>query len=320
MSHTAWALFVVSYLATACNESFDPYQGTASELTAFGYIVAHADTQWIRVVPGRKTLDRPDDYSNSGIELRLSNGQRTVAFRDSVVSIGDSIRALVFYTTEPFEPNTSWKMEVSGPGYSTVTASISIPRELAKTDMLVDEPYLFGGEHMQTYFFEKLSEYFIIEHYYLISYHAEGPFTPVYYRLSGTDYLVESTRGLHVTINHTKDRWQLLRTNGFDPTQPYYLKEGGVRVIFASDDWVPPNGAWDAQTAILPGVFSNTSNGLGFVGGVSLNTAVWHPRDPLETEAIKWCMASIVLQPIPCCSYRTDQRGCANPNPTPFVP
>ncbi len=148
-----WMLLAFGSSLGACTTSFDPYEDTKSELTAFGYIVARADTQWIRVVPGRKTLERPDDYAGLDIRLQMSNASKTIAFQDSVVSIGDSIRALVFYSTELFEPNTTWHMELSGPGYNTVTASVSIPRELAKEDMLVDEPYLFGLEYQQTYFF-----------------------------------------------------------------------------------------------------------------------------------------------------------------------
>ncbi len=75
----------------------------------------------MRVVPGRKHLQRPGNYEGHGLSMSI-RGEREIAFRDTLLVTRDEEPALLFYTTEKIGPLTQWDLSIDGPGYEEVTA------------------------------------------------------------------------------------------------------------------------------------------------------------------------------------------------------
>jgi hypothetical protein len=279
-------LFLIS-----CEAEFDPFENTQSELSAFGYLEAKADTQWVRVIPGRKTLARPSSYEGHDVRLSMSNGSVVAEFQDTILTASDGYPSLSFYSTQNVDPKSTWNFTLSAPGYNDVSGQVTVPDMLEPSQMLTDAPYLYDeGDYRQVYYFDKVSEFFYAEFYYTLRRTLFEDYRTIYYPLSTDREIVVTDRGLFVTIFHSKDRNKILEHNGMDPLGPYYLDVAGVRVIFADANWVPQGGVFDPEVLIRPGIFSNLSNGLGFIGGASVNTNRWFPVEQHIVNTFGFCL------------------------------
>jgi len=281
-------LFLIS-----CESEFDPFVNTQSELSAFGYLEAKADTQWIRVIPGRKTLARPSSYEGHNIRLSMSNGSVVAEFQDTILTASNGYPSLSFYSTQNVDPKSTWNFALTAPGYNDVSGQVIVPDMLDPSQMLNDAPYLYDtGDYRQVYYFDKVSQFFFAEFYYTLrrSRTVNEEYRTIYYPLSTEREILVTDRGLFVTIFHSQDRNKILEYNGVDPLQIYDLYDAGVRVIFADANWVPVGGVFDPEVLIRPGVFSNLSNGLGFIGGITINDNRWLPVEQLIVNTFGFCI------------------------------
>jgi len=262
---------------SSCETEFEPFIGTHTELSAYGYLEANADTQWIRVVPGRQQLKRPPSYHNHGHTLTI-RGSRSIDFRDTLINISNDEQALLFYTTELLEPLSEWDVSIYDRDLNEVTANVKIPDIVKPSDINYDYPFFHENELRQTFLFSGVSNFFYVEQCYVLSIAPNLPRFDVCMRVVEGRHLVKATQGLISTFYLSADRNRILTTNLFNPNVAYFLHAISVRVILASDDWLPLGGRFDPEIAIRPGVLSNTSNNLGFIGGASVNEARWIPQ------------------------------------------
>jgi len=277
-----WLVFFITsaLLATivSCESEFDPYDGRNSEISAYGYLEVNADTQWVRVVPGRKQLERSSNYANLGINLVIK-GEEEISFRDTLLTARDGQPALLFYTTDVIDPFTTWDLSITGPGYNEVTAKIEVPDLLIYGDVIFDKPYYSSNGYSQSFFINSHMDYFFVEACYVLAHKAGDTPITACMRLTEDRHVTVRWDGILVEFMHTVDRSKILEENGLTPSIPYYLYATSFNVIVTSDDWIPSEGVWDREFAIKPGVFSNTSNGLGFIGGVAISEFKWYPTE-----------------------------------------
>jgi len=95
--------------------------------------------------------------------------------------------------------------------------------------------------------------------------------------VTGGREITKTDQGLIVVFFQSADRNLILALNGLNIANAYYLHAISVRLIIASDDWLESGWRHHPESAIRPGVLSNTSNNLGFIGGASVNEARWTP-------------------------------------------
>lgn len=273
---TLASIAITIWLFMSCESVFEPFANTYSEISVFGYLEANADTQWVRVIPGRHRLERPADYVGHGISLLL-RGNIEIEFRDTILTARDGNKALLFYTVDSIGPSTQWELMVIGANYNPVHARIDIPALIPPQEVIFDAPYFTSDGYSQSFFFTNRIDYFFIEACYWISIQQNDLPFKACSRLSDGRHISVRPNGILVSLYHTNDRAALLRSNGLSPEMPYYLHAAGIRVVVASDDWLTSDGMWDPETAVIPGIYSNTSNGLGFIGGVSISEVKWIP-------------------------------------------
>lgn len=63
------------------------------------------------------------------------------------------------------------------------------------------------------------------------------------------------------------------------------LREISVRAYVGDENWVSPNGVFDLDFLVEPGVFSNVENGFGFFGSGYLESVVFRPPTTLLGRA-----------------------------------
>lgn len=281
-------LIIVSILLitlSSCEPEFEPFIGTHTELSAYGYLEANADTQWIRVVPGRQQLARPRSYHNHGHSLTI-RGSRSIDFRDTLLNISDDEQALLFYTTELLEPLSEWEVSIYDSAMNEVTANVKIPDIVQPSDIHYDYPYYFENELRQTFLFSGVTKFFYVDQCYIISVTPRLPPFEACMRVTGGRSITKTDHGLISIFFQSDDRNLILTLNELNTANAYYLHAISLRVILASDDWLETGWRFHPESAIRPGILSNTSNNLGFIGGASVNEARWIPLID-DTLAVK---------------------------------
>ncbi|MGK7311856.1 MAG: hypothetical protein ACN0LA_06405 [Candidatus Longimicrobiales bacterium M2_2A_002] len=103
--------------------------------SVYGYLDLSADTQWIRVTPIRQNI-RPDSAAiDAVVTLEHVGSGRIVTLRDSLFRFADpdvagsSAWVHNFWTTEPLEPEATYRLRVARSDGAATTAVVEMPGE-----------------------------------------------------------------------------------------------------------------------------------------------------------------------------------------------
>lgn len=126
-------VLLAATLAPACDVLFEPYaENTVGPFSVFGYLDLNADTQWVRVSPIRQNLLTDPAAIDAVVMLEHLGSGRVVTLRDSVFAFLD--RRLDgagyghnFWTTEPLEPEATYRLAVVRSDGAATTATVEIP-------------------------------------------------------------------------------------------------------------------------------------------------------------------------------------------------
>lgn len=268
-------LCVICICFVGCESDFEPLVDVPLQISAYGFIEADADTQWVRVAPMRKQLSRVDDFQNHRFTLTMHGEGQHIAFNDTLMISDDGDEMLLFYTTVPIADDTKWTMQIENPDYETAIGEIVVPKKLQEENILVDVPIYFSYVYRQSFYFEGLTDPFILECCYWISRTPSESSVRICDRFDNPVNFVRSERGTLAYFLHSSSKEQILEKNGYNPRSRYYLHATGVRVITSMNDWLHEIPKLGLEGAAAPNVFSNFNNGLGFVGGITPNVGRW---------------------------------------------
>jgi hypothetical protein len=204
-------------------------------------------------------------------------GSRSIDFRDTLINIGINEQALLFYTTELLEPLSEWDVSIYDRDMNEVTAKVKIPDIVQPSDIHYDYPFFHENQTRQTFLFNGVSKFFYVDQCYIISVTPRFPPFEACMRVTGGRSITKTDHGLISIFFQSDDRNRILALNELNTVNSYYLHAISVRVILASDDWLETGWRFHPESAIRPGILSNTSNNLGFIGGASVNEARWTP-------------------------------------------
>ena len=114
--------------------------------SVFGYLDLAADTQWIRVTPIRQNI-RPDSAAiDAVVTLEHAGSGRVVTLRDSLFRFADpdvagsSAWVHNFWTTEPLEPEATYRLRVERSDGAATTAVVEMPAEPHLTLRFFENP------------------------------------------------------------------------------------------------------------------------------------------------------------------------------------
>lgn len=266
---------VIAVVIGGCETSFEPFVEGEQYFTVMGYLDSAADTQFVRVVPVRRVLDRsqPVPIDAAVVTTDLTTGEQ-VAWRDSLFQFRDSTYGHVFWAAFRPEPEHRYRIEVQRSDGATTTAETTLP-PLADTAGV--HSVLNRGPFFQPLIWPGVTNVIDVDVRYIVQVTA-GPPTELFIRYVDDDRGSLRAEGWWAEFHLAEDKKtlnDLYVIPGDDPIPLYSLS---MRIAVPSADWQPPGGLWDPNVLVQPGTFSNVMNGLGFWGSVT-RTCVEHQLD-----------------------------------------
>ena len=245
---------------SACGESFQPVQENNRYFFSInGVLDASADTQWVRVMPVRESLNLEPNLQVPEVTLRHEQSGQSVTMRDSVVQYSGGRYAYNFWTTMPIEPEQTYHLTVKGADGRDSSTETTLPKDFPLPAFSTHE---FEQDILLVPGVEKLADVQVI---YRI-------------RIEGSGTLFETAFPyLQKSIFNPPSQYRV----AIDPAAPQAsiretycgitVIERNLFVASGGPDW-PEFVSLDRHTIALPDGVSNVENGVGFLGGIISKT------------------------------------------------
>lgn len=271
-------LAVALVLLSACEETVDPILDSDRRFTLFGTLDMALDTQYVRVIPIRATLER-DDRTPLNVTFTSTNlvTSETITWRDSTLRFDDGTFGHVFYAPLRVRPGHTYRIEVHPDDGSAATrAETTLPLEPDPIVMPEDVGTIFTTDirGSQQILWQGISEKpFRIEHWYRFIPVEDFSFLDVQLPFEPRNGPSESRPNTwEVTLNLKTDRASLDELIDLNNKA---LAGLGMTITVLDAAFVPPGGAFDPEVLSQPGTLSNVENGFGFVGSVGRFSVEW---------------------------------------------
>ena len=250
----------------ACDEPFEPFQESRDgAFSIVGYLNSKADTQWVRVMPVRQSLFLEPEPIDAVVTLEHVATGRTVAMNDSLFAFRDAqldatAYAYNFWTTEPIEPEATYRVRAVRSDGAAATATVTMPPALEMT-------YLTGPAYgLETALLRIRAPRVLLAEVNFAMMDTAGRRAQSIVISQEADFATdtEGIRGLVV------DGDTLIRPALLD------ARRQEIRLVVVPADWPFDSDMPDLDIA-LPGTApSNVDNGLGYVAGVAAWTIPFH--------------------------------------------
>ncbi|MCH8960479.1 MAG: DUF4249 family protein [Bacteroidetes bacterium] len=273
------ASLVLAIGLSACEESVNPILESDQRFTIFGTLDMDQDTQYVRVIPIRRTLetDASAPLNVTFTSTDLVAGE-TITWRDSLVNFPDGSFGHVFYSPLHLRPGHTYRIEVRSPDSGVVTsAETTVPAEpqpivmpetvefILTTQVRASQQILWQGIAEEPYRIEQWYRFFTIENFGFQD--IRLPYVPINGPAEGQADTWE------ITLNLVRDRDTM--ETFIELNESTSLAGLGLRLTLLDEAFVPPGGAFDPEVLAQPGTLSNVENGFGFVGSIGRFSVEW---------------------------------------------
>lgn len=247
----------------AC-EPFEPLQENKRHFFSVnGYLDASADTQWVRVMPVRESIDMEPGLAGMAIPTvtlqHLESGEQ-VAMRDSLFQFWGDRYARNFWTTMPILPEQSYRIVVEGSGGRISRAETTLPKDFPVPEFHRPE---FNADILVIRQVERLAD---VQVTYRMRHIQSGEeFEWVFPQLQNSTFIPPTTYRVSIDAGAMKAKIE-------ESYCDIAVTERGVFAAAGGPDW-PDFISLDKYTVTLPdGEYSNIVNGVGFFGGIISKT------------------------------------------------
>jgi hypothetical protein len=280
LKHLGKASLMVGFfvlLLTGCEEDVAGPDPHAYPYSIWGVLNPLADTQFVRVFSIETTLTpgvpEPLDARLTATDLGTGDVH---TWRDSVLVDTLGMVGHVFYASFRPEWEHRYRLEITRGDGASSQVEVEIPK---RTTLVLDEPDTTRGVVLPASIQGDAQRLMQSEVDIYVSY-VVG-FTPPPFSLPIFEYL-HYIIPYDENLRRTADGWQftvdldrsyLLVSSVVNDDENYIPSEGirllfvEFRVLVANEEWMPPDGVFDPNVLIQPGVMENVQNGFGFVGG-----------------------------------------------------
>ena len=259
----------VTGIIAGCEEPFKPLEDNDKYFfSVFGYLDASADTQWIRIMPVRETVNYSYDSIGAVVTLRDLDTGIESRMTDSLFSINvfaalDDALVWNFYTTMDVVPDHSYELIIEREDGAVTRTEVAIPPDFP--DPVVDGRYVLiqGADNIA----EVRLDWTVIDQRYgdtltIPVMHTQD----VQYRGTG--------KGYQVRIAPNTDFVNVILRR-LDSIQPWVeIVNVDAVIISAGDDWVDFDEI-GRDVAAIPGEVSNIENGIGYLVGTVIKTVTY---------------------------------------------
>lgn len=281
---SAAVLLLPLVLATAgCEDAVDPFIDSNRYFTIFGYLDTGLDTQFVRVIPLRQTVETDTEAQPLDATVTLTELQTGYTFpmRDSLIWFDNGRAGHVYYAVFHPAPGRSYLIEVERSDGARSLARTTVPTFPTARAMPPVPAFLGYTQAVEWTGIDFRP--FSIEVWYRFARPQPGPFVEYvipYEPVSPTD-----DGRLVVNVRLSADRDMLIQRVGPAVMQDLSLMGIGMRLAHPDSAWRPPDGVFDPEVLSQPGTFSNVANGFGFFGAANRYTHEW-VLSPQVTRAL----------------------------------
>ncbi|HUF08992.1 MAG TPA: hypothetical protein VMO47_06715, partial [Rhodothermales bacterium] len=270
-------LFVLSTLLisglSACEEDVTAVVGTELSYSIYGVISPQLDSQWVRVYPieARLIPARPELLDATVASTDFVTGER-YEWRDSVIVDFADQYAHVFWAPFQAQYAHTYRIEVRRSDGASASAEVTVPRE---SEVTLQAPKIRVGEVILPVLIPgDIPRVLAVEVDYVVAYRPLIATENVTGRVI-IPYYTEPhavNEGWLIPINLRKDFNVVNATivkelvESINSGVGIILLNMTVRLIVGDKNWNPPNGRFDPELIVQPGVMTNVVGGFGFVG------------------------------------------------------
>ena len=277
-------VLIIGIAGGGCEESIAPFLETNRYFTIYGYLDTGADVQYVRVEPLRRLIDPPPpgpiDAEVSITELETG---QVITWTDSLVTFDNDIYGHVYYANFTPVHNYTYRLDVRRSDGATTSATTTVPPNV---EALINDPFsqTAGGfsRYGQRILWPTVDfKPFSVQVWYRFGRNRPNqPFRDIFLPYTDEDIGALQDGLWNIVLDLSEDRRMLFESAGIDPEQsgaefPLTLYSIGVQVASTDGQWRPPNGIFDAEILIQPGVLSNVEDGFGFFGSVAQLKTEW---------------------------------------------
>lgn len=270
----------------SCSDAVNPFIESDRRFSLFGTLEMDRDTQFVRVVPITRDLAMADTDPLAVVFTSQDlNTGRILRWADSLMTIGGTV-GHVFWAPLRIQAGHRYRLQISG------ADSIDGPSVEATAPGTVSGVVLEENLTLQTVngtppgtqrvVWDGVNRApFRISLWYRFLDRPEAPFVDVRMDATPVNFPVEGTDMWEVRVDLREDRDAL---EPLVPLEDLGLVGIGIELTLLDSNFAPPGGIFDPDLLSQPGVFSNVTNGFGFVGIVGRFSVEWALDDAALRE------------------------------------
>lgn len=247
-------------LTTAC-EPFEPLEENKQHFFSVnGFLDASSDTQWVRVMPVRESLDMEPDLPAPKVTLHHPESGESEEMKDSLFTFRGNRYTYLYWTNMEVHPEETYRINITGQNGRTSRAEATLPSDFPDPEFLRPE---FGADILSIQRVKKLAEVRVT---YRLRFNDSGEiFNWVFPQLQYSTF--HPPDKYRATIDAGKMRVKIIESYcGFTVT------DRTVFVAAGGPDW-PDFVSLGKYAVTLPdGTTNNIENGVGFFGGIISKT------------------------------------------------
>jgi hypothetical protein len=264
-------------VGAGCDDSVNAVLESNRKITMFATLDMNADTQFVRVIPIRRTIDEKVDASRYAVRSIDLDAGTELQWQDSLITFSNGAEGIVFFSPLRLFPGHTYRLEASGGDSPIITSAetrIPVVPSIAIAEETFERFITQGGfviTSTQDVVWTGLErEPLEIEHWYRFLRTPRSAFDDIRFPFPPRANL-QGDR-LSFVVNLAADRFSLEDSIDIKSTAFIGL---GMRLTILDTEFVPPGGVFDPEVLVQPGTFSNVENGFGFVGSVGRFSAEW---------------------------------------------
>ncbi len=284
------AACVLAALASAgCEEDVQGVLGADRVFSVYGLFSPAQDTQWVLLYP---VVERLEPTPRAPLDARVTSVDKvtgeTHVWRDSLIA--DRRGQYEHFFWAPFRAfhERSYELRIVRSDGETAKVNVQVPPQVF-LEIGEAPPRVFPVFQMLRIKGGAPNLLHLTATYTVRYLNDQSQATTVDVPIAYNSRKVKAADGWDIRIGLSQDYQEVLRAVAGDEN---FASQGGVQLlnvtlsaIVASDDWLPPEGAFSAEVLIEPGIMNNVDNGFGFVGSGYRLARTWLPPREAATSA-----------------------------------
>ncbi len=261
---TSLLILALVTIMLGCENSFEPLkENDQYYFSIFGTLDASTDTQWVRVMPVRKSIFTSPKPLNARVTITEKRTGSVTVMQDSLFALRDGYYAWIYWTTADIKTGEDYLFEATNEEGETSTVDVFVPEDFPTPPVDYDE-----GDPVAQIYVDGVERLVIADIIFYFRTVSQSGISPLYHQAISQmgDVRIESD-GTQVVYGYPGQGKGIINESyGTDRISVMHEWQE-VRVISGGPGW-PEVGDLSEEERFLPGAISNVNKGLGVLAGI----------------------------------------------------